>query len=717
MRPISMMLLSVGIAGTVFAQLPPFPPSTPPGTNSPPSTNSVSPAPYYPLQHAEKHQSISVDSELMTWNDFLEYRKPALTFTAGMLNVEASEAATQASLAVASGYLHAEAFNTNGASTVLMGIRNNEPVYYQTHNLGAADTMRTDELWVGGSSGLNLNGANSTLGMWDGNEVLASHQEFGYRAVQQDTGERPATYDPHPTSVAGTLIASGVSSQAKGMAYEANLDAYGWKNDMAEMALAASEINSLKISNHSYARSCGWDIQYIAPYYYFFWFGEPSVDTYEDYKYGFYSADITKVIDEITYASPGYLPVWSSGNESTDNVTPEHHGFTQPVGHYVWNGSAYQWRTDLIHEADGGSDKFDNIPPQGAAKNNLTVGAIEKVIGGYAGRSSLVLADFSSCGPTDDGRIKPDVVAPGVNIYTSDNPANDAYHSVNGTSFSSPAVAGSLHLVQQLYADLFGTNRITLSSTLKGLAIHTADDGGNLGPDYKFGWGAFNALSAATLVSNDVASGVRAHIKEFFLPEGEHIEFPILASSSEPLKVTISWVDPPGPTLSPSLNSPTLTLVNDLDLRLVSPSGVTNFPWILDPTAPANLATTGDNFRDNVEQVYIENPEDGLYSVEVSYKGNLTNGYQTLSMLLSGNIPLDPGAFLVEQLEVAATTNTLQWGAIPGAFYQVQSCSDLTAGNWTDANIEISALSTNIVFDVATNETRSAVFYRIFESF
>lgn len=717
MKSRCLTLLIILSAGSTIAQTS-FPPPPPVSTNTPPaSTNTVPVEPYYPLQNADKHQAISIDAEPISWNDFLEYRKPALLFTAGMLNMSAIEAENQASLAVSSGYLHAEAFNTNGAHIALIGIQNNEPVYYETHNLGAAASMQTDELWVGGSSGLSLSGAGSTLGMWDGNEVLESHQEFGSRASQQDSGEKPSSFHYHPTSVAGTLIAAGVSTQAKGMAYEANLSAYGWGNDMAEMALAASQTNSLKISNHSYGRSCGWDIVTISPYRYFFWYGETSVSTYEDYKFGFYSPDRAKVIDEIAYNSPGYLSVWSAGNDSTETVTPEHNGFTQPVGHYVWNGTAYQWNTTLIHEADGGSAKYDNIPPQGNAKNNLTVGAIEKVVGGYTGNSSLILADFSSCGPTDDGRIKPDVVAPGVNIYTSDNAADNSYHSVAGTSFSSPAVAGSLHLLQQLYVDLFGTNRITLSSTLKGIAIHTADDGGNVGPDYKFGWGAFNSLSAAALVTNDVNSGVRAHIKEFFMPDGESIHFPILATNSEPLKVTISWIDPPGPTLSPSLNPTNITLVNDLDLRLVSPSGVTNFPWILDPNSPESPANTGDNFRDNVEQVYIENPEDGLYSVEVSYKGTLVNGYQTLSMLLSGNTPIDPGQFLIEQLEVASSTNTLQWGAIPGAFYQVQSCSDLTSGNWTDAIAEVSALSTNIVLDVATNETRNAVFYRISESF
>lgn len=719
MKSLQVALLICVSAGTVLAQsYPPTPPSNT-TTNTPAGDpNYVPPTPYYPLQDANKHQAISVDSELLTWNDFLEYRKPALALTAGVLNMKAAIEASLASSAVSAGYLDTGSFTTNGANTALIGIRNNEPIYYQTYNIDAADTCNTDELWVNGISGLDLSGVNSSLGMWDGNEVLESHQEFDGRAVQQDTGEDNAAYDSHPTAVAGTMIAQGQTLQAKGMAYEANLRAYGWNNDMAEMALAASSQDSLKISNHSYGRVCGWVIRQVGSLNYFFWYGNLTVSESEDYKFGFYSPDTARVIDDIAYSSPGYLSVWAAGNEGWgENQGPEFYGLTQPFPHYVLNGSAFEWRTDLSHEADGGIDGYDNISPQGSAKNNLTVGAIHNNTDGFASGETITLASFSSIGPTDDGRVKPDIVAPGVNLYTAGNSSNNDYITESGTSFSSPVTAGTLDLLQQLNNELFGTNRVTLSSTLKGIVIHTADDAGNVGPDYKFGWGALNALSAATLITDDADSGMRTHIKEFFIPDGKRIEFPVRATNSTPLKVTICWIDPPGPTLTPSLNPTNLTLVNDLDLRLISPSGVTNFPWVLDPSNPATPATFGDNYRDNVEQVYIESPESGLYSVEVSYKENLVNGHQTLSMLLSGNTPVDPGAFFIEQLEVASTTNTLQWGAIPGAFYQVQSCSDLATGNWTDTIAEISALGTNVVVDVSTNETRNAVFYRISESF
>ena len=75
-----------------------------------------------------------------------------------------------------------------------------------------------------------------TVGEWDGGAVLATHQELSGRVTQQD-GETTASY--HATHVAGTIIASGVDPNAKGMAYAADLDAYNWTDDESEMAQSA----------------------------------------------------------------------------------------------------------------------------------------------------------------------------------------------------------------------------------------------------------------------------------------------------------------------------------------------------------------------------------------------------------------------------------------------------------------------------------------------
>ncbi len=379
------------------------------------------------------------------------------------------------------------------------------------------------------------------------------------------------------------------------------------------------------------------------------------------------------------------------------------------------NGS-YITNSTLSHNSDGAPYGYDLIPPHGVAKNVLTVGAVSNVVGGFSATSSVILASFSSVGPTDDGRIKPDVVAQGVNLFTASNATDSAYSTVSGTSFSAPSVAGSLNLLHQLYCEVRGTNRALLASTLKGIAIHTADDCGATGPDYTFGWGLMNTRTAAQLITNNIAGDGHTHIKEVALPSGEIISFPVLATSTQPLKVTICWTDPPGPILSPSLNPTNLVLINDLDLRIIGPSGTTNMPWVLNPASPWSAATTGDNFRDNVEQVYIAAPSNGTYTVKVSHKGTLSNYWQDVSILISGNLPMDkPELAIVDVNRYLSPTNTLEWPSVVGQFYRVQSNTNLIDGIWTDHTGDISALRTNIVYGLETNPEPVVLFFRINE--
>jgi hypothetical protein len=370
----------------------------------------------------------------------------------------------------------------------------------------------------------------------------------------------------------------------------------------------------------------------------------------------------------------------------------------------------------MVHNSDGTIYGYDLLPPQGVAKNVLTVGAVSNIPGGYTSASNVFLAYFSSGGPTDDGRIKPDVVAQGVNLFTTSNATDSAYSTVSGTSFSAPSVAGSLNLLQQLYCEVRGTNRALLASTLKGIAIHTADDCGAAGPDYTFGWGLMNTRAAAQLTTNDLAGDGHSHIKEVALPNGETITFPVLATNTSPLKITICWTDPPGPMLSPSLNPSNSVLINDLDLRVIGPSGATNMPWILNPASPSSAATTGDNFRDNVEQVYIAAPTNGIYAVKVTHKGAFSNDWQDVSILLSGNLPLDkPELEIVDVYRTFAPTNTLEWPSVVGQFYRVQSNTNLIDGTWVDLTGDISALRTNIVYGAEPIPDPDVLFFRVNE--
>ena len=216
------------------------------------------------------------------------------------------------------------------------------------------------------------------------------------------------------------------------------------------------------------------------------------------------------------------------------------------------------------------------------------MGAVNPIPGGYGSPSDVVFADFSSWGPSDDGRIKPDLVADGVNVLSSSSASNSSYEILSGTSMSSPATAGSAFLLQEYYYKLH--NSFMRSATLKGLLIHTADEAGPAdGPDYQYGWGLIDMPKAASLITSNDSDQL---IQENTLTSAAgSFSLPVIASGKGPLTVTISWTDPPGPVDEVNiLNNPARKLVNDLDLR-VNGNGNTYMPWTLNrlnPGAPGD---------------------------------------------------------------------------------------------------------------------------------
>ncbi|MBZ0243897.1 MAG: hypothetical protein K8F24_11820, partial [Bacteroidales bacterium] len=111
----------------------------------------------------------------------------------------------------------------------------------------------------------------------------------------------------------------------------------------------------------------------------------------------------------------------------------------------------------------------------------------------------------------------------------------------------------------------------------------------------------------------------------------------IEATGSEPLKATLVWTDPYGAVPAPALNPTDANLVNDLDMRLIAVNGAVSSPYILDPANPATDATTGDNFRDNIEEIYIANPgANQLYTLQINHKGTLSSP-QSYSLIITGN--------------------------------------------------------------------------------
>ncbi len=483
------------------------------------------------------------------------------------------------------------------------------PRFYQINNLNAARTVNTDDVWPGGSGGFSLSGSTTVLGelgIWDGGGVLTSHQEFGGRVTQQDS---PGSTHYHATHVAGTMVAGGYVAGAQGMSYQANLAAYDWSNDESEMASAAAA--GMNISNHSYGFVVGW--RWDTDWY---WYGDVDISTTEDYGFGYYGSYVQE-LDEIAYNAPYYLICKSAGNDRND------FGPDGGEGHYFWDPTAsdWTWSTDT-RDIDCGPDGYDCIGWKGNAKNILTVAAVDDISSGWSTASDVVTSSFTSWGPTDDGRIKPDIAANGIGLYSPMDGDDADYGSLNGTSMSSPNASGSLNLLVRHYESTHSAET-PLASTVKALAIHTANEGGpNPGPDYMFGWGLLNTSGAAQHISDDVlAQGL---IVEASLTNGTSHEYTLTSGGTGPLRITIVWTDPAGTPPAAPLNSTDLMLVHDLDLRLEHNSSSTVYlPYVLDPANPADAATTGDNVRDNVEQIHVASPTAGSYTVTVSHKGTL----------------------------------------------------------------------------------------------
>jgi PKD repeat protein len=274
---------------------------------------------------------------------------------------------------------------------------------------------------------------------------------------------------------------------------------------------------------------------------------------------------------------------------------------------------------------------------------------------GYAAPSSVVMTSFSSWGPADDGRIKPDIVANGIGLYSAYNTNNTSYASMSGTSMACPSAAGSLALLQQHYYTLTGS--YMRAATLKALVIHTADEAGTgTGPDYQFGWGLMNTKNAALKISAGQATDV---MSELILNDGAIYTRDVTALGSEPLKVTIVWTDPAGTPPDASLDPVTPMLVNDLDLRITR-SASTWYPWKLDRDNPANAATNDtENNVDNVEVVYIASPAAGdTYTIAVDHDGTLSGGSQAYSMIISGIVITQPPTADFEASSTLSPINT-----------------------------------------------------------
>jgi hypothetical protein len=521
----------------------------------------------------------------------------------------------------------------NGRILTLEGIDIFEnPIYYTTHNILAANGTHTSELYQGGGLGLNLSGStpelDGRLGIWDGGQVRPTHVELAGRIKQQDGA---TNLSDHTTHLAGTMTASGINPQIRGMAYNAKLSVWNYTDDLVEMAQVAK---TLLVSNHAYGPVIGWfknpDRPGTDQNLKWEWWGTPSVSATEDYRFGFYD-EKARDLDKLSNNSPYYLIIKSADNKRIDT------GPSAGTAYYLRNTNQ---QSTVVRSKN---DSYDVIPVDANAKNILTVGSAE-ILGGK--QNGFSVSEFSGWGPTDDGRIKPDLLGVGKNIISSVATANNAYAVYSGTSTASANVSGSLFLLQELYFQR--TKSFMRSATLKGLALHTTDkpDGAKT-PNYEYGWGLLNTENAAKVLLNNDKSHL---VIESTLRQNETYKQKVIASGNGPLLATICWTDPEGlPTQVATryVNDRTPKLINDLDIRVTDGSNntVVWYPWTLDPANPSKPATVGDNIRDNIEQVYIPQTTTGkIYIITVRHKRSLTNNGQPYSLIVSGLQPQDCSA-------------------------------------------------------------------------
>ena len=463
------------------------------------------------------------------------------------------------------------------------------PLYYSTDNVNAAKTTRANFLNSGGALGLQLDGQGMVARVWDGGTVRRSHNGFGNRITTVDDATG-TTYTDHGTHVSGTILAlpwNALSNSVKGMASAATGRTFYWDNDESEALSEA--LGGMLLSNHSYGVPIGSGTTTLMPWY-----------------IGAYSSG-ARDWDEIAYLSPFYLPVMSAGNEGTSNNNAE------PI-------------------AAG----YDKLTGNKTAKNVLIVAnANDAVINTDGSLSSVTINTSSSQGPTDDRRIKPDITGNGTNVTSVIATSNTATASYTGTSMASPNVTGTLLLVQQHNKNI--SNSFMKAATLRGLACHTADDAGNVGPDAKFGWGLLNAKKAVETINNN---GLSSFISEENLVQGQTYTLTVKSNGgiNNSLIATIAWTDLPGIANlgNRPVNDPTPVLVNDLDIRITKDGSTTFYPWKLESN-PSNPATrTGDNSVDNIETIKIDNPVAGNYTISITHKGTLVTNNQNYSLIVTG---------------------------------------------------------------------------------
>jgi uncharacterized membrane protein len=448
----------------------------------------------------------------------------------------------------------------------------------------------------------DLDGTGIDVLVYDSGQA-GDHVDYDGRLIHGDSD----TVSDHSTHVAGTVGGDGSNSAAqggsalqwRGMAPNADLISYGTAYPGTGEVLFYENVPDIEADWAAAQNTYGADIGTAS-------LGANVYHNYSDRcdvmgKYG----PSSRLLDQIVRGGNStvgigdkYIATWAAGNER---------GWSTSCGTY------------------------DIVAPPAAAKNPIHVGG--------SNTNNNTQYAHTSWGPTEDGRIKPIVTAGACQtsgdygIKSTDNYPADAYTVMCGTSMATPAVAGGIALMLQHYRDVYNTTSRFWPSTAKAILMQTAEDFGNPGPDYQWGYGQVDIHAAVDLIS-------RKAFRQDSIAQGEaDVYYLIVPDDANPATVSLAWDD-----YEATLNA-NPTLINNLDLELVAPDGTLWRPWVLDPANPTNNATRGTDNRNNQEQVQVfAADEDIIGTWLVRVRGtSVPQGPQDYSLVCEGCKPLDVG--------------------------------------------------------------------------
>lgn len=343
--------------------------------------------------------------------------------------------------------------------------------------------------------------------------------------------------------------------------------------------------------------------------------------------------DLNPVFQQ-TYSQGARLHTNSWGDQENANPQNNYTTGSQDVDEFMWNHKDF-----LIFFAAGNSGPgTGSVGSPSTAKSAISVGATLR------GTSANSMASFSSCGPTDDGRIKPEVTVPGSSIVSANNDGNVTTNNCgtiafSGTSMATPGAAGLTALIRQYYTDGFypsgaavpGDGFPPSAALLRATLVNSAQSmtGAGAIPGNCQGWGRVLLDNALYFPSEPRRLWVEDDAPAF--PSGstnQDRSFTFTVAAGQPFKATLAWTDfPSTPAANPHLN-------NDLDLLLTGPGGTYR-----GNVFASGQSTTGGSAdrRNTLEQVFLVAPAAGTYTV-TARSFNVPNGPQPFALVVTGAV-------------------------------------------------------------------------------